>query len=78
MANLTMFYGVQLYGEFDRWRDFWNSDINSEVYNGAYVYSPYTAKVDRIDCPWYRSDCTPVLLEDVPKELRAYVLILNL
>lgn len=43
---------------------------NYEFYSGAYVH---TSKNDLR--PWYRCDGTPVLLEDVPKELRLLELL---
>lgn len=45
-------------------------DVNDEIYNGGYIYQP-------VDQRWYRCDFTPVLLEDVPKELRVAVLLLT-
>lgn len=41
---------------------------NYEFYNGAYIHTSNDSR------PWYRCDGTPVLLEDVPKE----ILVLNL
>jgi len=45
--------------------------LGSEIYNGAYVY--VKSPIDQ----WLRADHTPCLIEDVPKELRALLLIMN-
>lgn len=71
MPKFTVFYGTQLFGEYDKLPSF--IDVGEEVYNSAYVYM----KGKQIS-GWYRLDNTPVLIEDVPKELRAFILILNL
>lgn len=41
--------------------------------DGAYIYDPDQVAFAR----WYRSDHTPVLLQDVPPELKAWVLLLG-
>lgn len=75
MKDYVVFYGNQVYGEYNSWNDFRLKTIGEEVYNGGYYHVhngvPVTGK-------WYRMDGTPVLLEDVPKKLRTIALILNL
>lgn len=68
-----VFYAGLLYGEFTRKEMRTTiSPVNTpEVYNGGYVYLP----TDPIG--WYRCDLTPLLIEDVPKELRTAVLLLT-
>ncbi len=44
-----------------------------EIYNGAYVFNQNPSG----GRPWYRMDGTPVLLSDVPKELRAWQLVMS-
>ena len=67
----TVFYGSQVYGEYDLWKDFRLKTVGEEVYNGAYVYLAAQRE-------WYRMDATPVPLEDVPKVQRMLALVLNL
>lgn len=75
MARYTVFYGTQLYGEYTDLKSIY--PLPDEVYQGGYLYDaqPYTPNGE---VHWMRLDRTPVLIEDVPKELRAFALILNL
>lgn len=71
-----LFYGTQEFGRYIAWNEmqkdvFPHTSVQSDVYNGGYVY----ATTNRA---WYRCDYTPVLLEDVPKVQRMLVLVLNL
>lgn len=50
------------------------SMVGSEVYNGGYLRLK-NAILPSVDHQWYRCDLTPVLLEEVPKELRLLELI---
>lgn len=73
---IILFYGNQEYGRYIAWKEmkadvFPHTEVQSDVYNGGYVYQTGTRE-------WYRCDLTPVLLEDVPKVLRMLVLVLNL
>lgn len=43
---------------------------NQDLYNGAYLYALSSHN-------WYRCDLTPVLIEDVPKELRLLALLMS-
>jgi hypothetical protein len=77
MRNTTVFYDNQLLLEFDDPKEFetWRRACcvgNPEFYNGGYVYQSWISN----DRKWYRMDLTPVLLEDVPPALRAWVLII--
>lgn len=47
--------------------------IGPEIYNGGYLYSPGSG----VPYAWFRCDLTPVLTEDVPKELRLLVLLME-
>lgn len=51
-----------------------HSNWGLKIYNEGYVYAPSNTYRGS---PWYRCDLTPVLLEDVPKELRVLVLLLG-
>lgn len=75
MSYITVFYAGMVHSEVD-----WPmAGFFSCLPDGAYLY------FDRLQKPgpksvcwgWYRKDLTPVLLEDVPKELRVLQLILN-
>lgn len=77
-----MFYGGALYGEYSSKELYtidltFSADITRELRNGCYLY--YTERLRGIstDVRWYRGDGTPVLLNDVPPEYRALVLLLT-
>lgn len=71
---LTVFYGEQIYGTYERWSDLRDAILpDREIYNGCYVYMPN----DGLLRFWYRGDTTPVLIEDVPKVLRTLVLLMG-
>lgn len=72
VSNLSVFYGTQLYGEYASWCALWAAEHLSEIYNGAYVYDK-----DQPLNHWFTMDGCPVLIEDVPKELRLLALVLN-
>lgn len=61
-----VFYAGLLYGEYTHPIKAWLRELP----NGAYIYFPE-------DQEWRLNDLTPVLLEDVPKELRLQVLLLT-
>lgn len=63
-----LFYAGLLYSDTPRMPRL--SDVGWEAYNGGYVYTVHEAQ-------WYRCDATPMLLSDVPKELRTLVLLLT-
>lgn len=45
----------------------------NEVWQGGYIYTP-----DYPHITWWRCDITPVLLEDVPPQLKAQVLLMGI
>lgn len=72
----TVFFGHQIYAQYENMsamrKDLYpHTDVQVAVYNGGHVY-------DSASQEWYRPDMTPVLIEDVPAELRMLHLILNL
>lgn len=77
MSYITVFYAGMVHSEMDKPMAGFTIDLP----DGVYLY------FDRLQKPgpksvfdrwgWYRKDLTPVLLEDVPKELRVLQLILN-
>lgn len=73
MKQITVFYAGLIYNQFDSDKYSWAAiskilSAESEIYNGAYLHH---------NGDWYRPDLTPVLLDDVPKELRTWVLLLG-
>lgn len=63
---ILVFYGRQLYGEYD------SIPRPLDFPDGVYIYY----KHDQRDCKqWYRADLTPCLLEDVPVETRLLALL---
>ena len=75
-----VFYAGMLYGEYD-WTVISRNQLSCllaetpEIYNGCYIYGMPLPR----SCPagWWRADGTPVLLEDVPKELLLLKLLLT-
>lgn len=64
VKEVRIFYAGLLYGECSQStlrRMKW--DPAGKIYNGAYCYTTSDQK-------WWRMDGTPVLLSDVPKDLR--------
>ena len=76
MKNTLVFYAGLLYGEyqFDGWKPF--SDLR-ELPDGAYIRLPQKGNRPNLECLWFRSDFTPVLLIDVPKEYLLMSLLLT-
>ena len=70
--RVLLFYAGLLYEEFDHTPR--TSELPNEIYQGGILYFTQPTRSDR---QWYRCDLTPMLLEDVPKELRASVLLLT-
>jgi hypothetical protein len=74
--EVIVFYAGGVHWEFDNDQEYVRhrrySLIDSEIYNGAFVYFRKEAQGTQ----WYRMDGTPVLLSDVPHALRAWTLIL--
>lgn len=66
MKPITGFYAGKIYDEWDRLTVAELVDLPDDIY--LYCRNP-----DQ----WYLKDHTPVLLEDVPKELRLWVLLLT-
>jgi hypothetical protein len=76
MSEVIVFYAGQVYSEHPSVQDYieqMRALIGSEIYNGSYVWFRH----DSVRKHWYRMDNTPMLLEDVPKALRAWVLVLS-
>ncbi len=74
-----LFYGTQLVAEFDRMSNISlgrriKEAHGQEIYDGGWVYAPW-APTEPLE--WWRCDMTPCLIEHVPKELRALVLLLT-
>jgi hypothetical protein len=75
MPLYTLFYGTQVAGEYNDLRVARKEyPVDTDVYQGAYVYWHEGAAKHK----WYRMDTTPVLMDDVPKELRLMALLLNI
>lgn len=70
-----LFYAGQLVEEYGSWFPpmslFLHTNWGLEIYNGGYLYA---SKDFGRTYEWFKADGTPVLPEDVPKEL----LLLNL
>ena len=64
---IHVFYANQLYMSVEEGRSY---QLIEEVYNGGYLIGSSRK--------WYRCDLTPVLDEDVPKELKTLALLMGL
>jgi len=72
---LILFYAGLFYKEYDSWLPLINEiKSNPEIYNGGYIYDPRQLYNEKI---WYRCDGTSLLEEDVPSQLKAYILLLG-
>ena len=71
MNKVFVFYATLLYGEYDSFLQF---IPYQDLPEGCYLYYPK----DRYKIYWYLKDWTPVLPEDVPKELKTLVLLLGI
>lgn len=74
MSIVHLFYGNQLVASLESNRltsTYIKANYGQEIYDGGYIHSP------QLTTTWWRCDLTPVLLADVPKELRALALLLT-
>lgn len=75
-----VFYAGMLYGEYD-WAVISRNQLSCllfetpEIYNGCYIYG--TPLPRSCTTGWWRAYGTPVLLENVPKELLLLKLLLT-
>ncbi len=74
---IIVFYAGLVYAELPTWVEFrlLQTTCNPELYNGGYVFNPNLTWDHSRE--WYHMDGTPVLLSDVPKELRAWQLVMS-
>lgn len=68
MSRYYVFYATLLYGEYSTYK------VLPTLPDGVYIYKPE----DRGGGYWFLKDLTPVLIKDVPKELRALVLLMGI
>ena len=76
-SRIHVFYAGLLVDQFMTFPSL--ATLGAEVYNGAYIWISEQWKPGSIfEAPgWYRADKTPVLLNDVPTNLRAMALLLQ-
>ena len=73
MNTVRVFYANQLYKEMLNVDYSWfRKECDQEIYNGAFI-----CWNTALGWKWYRSDLTPVLINDVPKELLLLQLLLS-
>jgi hypothetical protein len=78
MKSITVFYANRIHLETDDHREVRALLLGAEIYNGGYMYINSDNALDRSNrTGWYTCDFCPVLIGDVPKELRALVLLLG-
>lgn len=68
MSRYYVFYATLLYGEYSTY------EALLTLPDGVYIYKPK----NHSGSYWFLKDLTPVLIEDVPKELRALVLLMGI
>lgn len=68
-THIYVFYGHQLYTTLQY------TPSRNEVPEGSLLYFPIDPFANR---HWYSMDLCPVLLEDVPKPVRALVLLMGI
>jgi hypothetical protein len=78
MSYATVFYAGMLLEEIN---DINNSGFTLDLPDGVYIYfdrkqNPKRHRIFGMQ-GWYRKDLTPVLIEDIPKELRVLQLLLT-
>ena len=69
MSRVYVFYATLLYGEYPQ------TPSLAELPNGCFLYYPSDPYFHQ---HWYLQDMTPVLPEDVPKELKTLVLLMGI
>jgi hypothetical protein len=69
IAPITVFYADRVYSRLPTM----SRSERLELPEDAILYFA----TDTLHVHWYRKDLTPMLLEDVPKALRAWVLVLQ-
>lgn len=78
MYPSRLYYANQLVQTFDhpfpKLDQYLHTNWGLEIYNGGYI-STYVSALDSYE--WFRSDYTPVLPQDVPKELIVLELLLR-
>jgi hypothetical protein len=80
MSKSYLFYGTQLVAELESHETssrHIRSRFGQEIYDGGYLYDHWYHRFKGQPRRWWRCDLTPVLLEQVPKELRALALLLT-
>lgn len=81
MSEVLVFYAGLLYREYNH-DEFRNAryDWPQDLYNGAWIYVHIRSERHLrfgVSPGWWKADLTPVLIEDVPKELRTIVLLMS-
>jgi len=75
MQNLhrwTIFHENQVWGEYDTLK-FVLQELPEKV-----IIHNSNPNTSFFNCTWYQKDLTPILLADVPKEIRALCLVLDI
>ena len=69
MKAVTVFYATLVYAQYD----FLETSVLIELPDGCYIH------VAKMHTPhWYRKDLSPVLIEDVPKEIKMLCLLMGI
>lgn len=74
--RFTVFYGRQIYAEYDDWKIL--RPLIKEMPDGIYLYEQVDMNKHRGISGWYLKDLTPVLDADVPPYLKHLQLLLSL
>lgn len=72
---ISVFYGGQYCGSYANLRELREGfSVDSDVYQGGIIYVPISPH----EVKWYNMDLTPILLVDVPPQLKMLVYLHNL
>lgn len=72
MSRLRVFYATLLYGEYTY--ETFTNEVRMALPEGCYLH--FTPPLS--ERHWYRLDLTPVLIEDVPKEIKMLCLVMGI
>ena len=73
MSSVLIFYGTLIYGECTM-ANIKNTSFRLDLPDDCLLYF----KPPLFDRHWYRKDLTPVLIEDVPKEIKMLCLVMGI
>lgn len=74
-SRCRLFYGTEMYLDISVPSFAWTTVLREHVLEGCYIHARHPVFTENTF--WYRSDFTPVLIQDVPKEYILMELLLR-